>query len=103
MGKLYNPSSWQAVSQAGSWVVKDKNGRVIASVNSSSSEADARLIAASPYMLEALKATVGLIGDEDLPDNGEVSGAAISDMVRSAIQLATGEGYLSDEIRSGMR
>jgi hypothetical protein len=39
-------------------------------------------------MLEALKGIAELIGDEDLPDNGELSGAAISDMVHAAIQLS---------------
>jgi hypothetical protein len=32
-------------------------------------------------MLEAFKGISELIGDEDLPDNGELSGAAISDKV----------------------
>ena len=48
----------------------------------------AKLIAASPYTTEALKAIVELIGDEDLPDNGELSGAAVCDMARSAIDVA---------------
>ena len=33
----------------------------------------------------ALKAVYELMGDTDLPDNGEISGAAVSDMVRAAI------------------
>jgi len=55
------------------------------------SNKNASLIAASPYLLEALKAVVALIGDEYLPDNGELSGAAISDMARSAVGVASGK------------
>jgi hypothetical protein len=40
--------------------------------------------------MEALKGLVALIGDEDLEDNGELSGAAICDMARAAVELATG-------------
>jgi len=54
------------------------------------SKKNASLIAASPYMLEALEAVVALLGDEDLPDNGELSGAAISDMARTAVAMARG-------------
>lgn len=38
--------------------------------------------------LEALKAIMNLIGDKDLPDNGELSGAAVCDMARAAIAAA---------------
>lgn len=72
--------------KGGSWVVQTKDGKTIATVSDGSF---AKLMAASPYMLEALKAVSNLLGDEDLPDNGELSGAAISDMVRSAVDLAT--------------
>ena len=51
---------------------------------------NARIIAASPLMFEALSGLVQLIGDEDLPDNGEFSGAAICDLARSALAVATG-------------
>ena len=37
------------------------------------------------YIFEALKELVELIGDEDLEDNGELSGAAICDMARTAV------------------
>ena len=40
------------------------------------------------YILEALRGLVDLIGDEDLADNGELSGAAVCDMARAALQLA---------------
>jgi len=44
----------------------------------------------TPYILEALRGLVDLIGDEDLPDNGELSGAAICDMAHAAVELAVG-------------
>jgi hypothetical protein len=82
---------WKATPKGDSWSVQDDKGNVIASINKAkNAETNARLMAASPYMLEALKAVVNLIGDEDLPDNGELSGAAICDLVRSAVELATG-------------
>ena len=81
--------SWKAMFANGFWKVQDENGQIIASINKGEKEeTHAYLIAASPYMLEALKGLVGLIGDEDLPDNGELSGAAICDLIRSALALA---------------
>jgi hypothetical protein len=85
---------WRAVPKDDSWLIQDDKGHGIAAVNKTkNAETNARLIAASPYMLEALKAVEKLIGDEDLPDNGELSGAAICDLVRSAAALATGNDY----------
>ena len=85
------PNIWKAVHNGTSWVIKDQEGKTIATVTrSDNDESYAKLIAASPYTTEALKAMVKLIGDEDLPDNGELSGAAICDMARAAIELATG-------------
>jgi len=43
---------------------------------------------AAPLLYEALKAMLDLIGDEDLPDNGELSGAAICDLARAAVAKA---------------
>ena len=52
---------------------------------------DARLLeTAAPAMYEALQALLALIGDEDLPDNGELSGASICDFARSALAQAEG-------------
>ena len=51
---------------------------------------NAHLIAAAPAMYEALQALLALIGDEDLPDNGELSGASICDFARSALAQAEG-------------
>ena len=51
---------------------------------------NATLIAAAPAMYEALQALLTLIGDEDLPDNGELSGASICDFARSALAQAEG-------------
>ena len=47
--------------------------------------------AAAPAMYEALKTLLALIGDEDLPDNGELSGASICDFARSALAQAEGK------------
>jgi hypothetical protein len=84
------PDTWEAVLKGNSWHVLAKDGRIIATVaKGKDSGANAKLIAASPYMFEALKALTELIGDEDLPDNGELSGAAICDMARAAVSLVT--------------
>ena len=62
-----------------------KDGKRIATIEQSPSiEKNAKLIAASPFMLEILKRIAEPIGDEDLPDNGELSGAANSDIVCQA-------------------
>ncbi|MFC1981091.1 hypothetical protein ACFLVN_02475 [Chloroflexota bacterium] len=89
MSKGYIPGIWEARLEDSTWKVFDKDGQLVATLaEGSEAEARAKLIALNPYMREALKGVVELIGDEDLPDNGELSGAAISDMVRSAIDLA---------------
>lgn len=87
------PGSWKAVRDNGSsWLIQDENGRKIASVEKGEgAEAVARLIAMSPYIFEALQGLTTLIGDEDLEDNGELSGAAICDMAREAIALVSGQ------------
>ena len=83
---------WKVVLEGGLWKVRSSENTVIASVEKGSQdEANARLIAASPMMFEALSGLVQLIGEDDLPDNGELSGAAICDMARSAIAVATGD------------
>ena len=84
------PGSWNIKFMNGKWQVYDNDGNTIALVEKSDHEESyACLIAASPYMLEALKGLSTLIGEEDLPDNGDLSGAAICDLVRSAVELAT--------------
>ncbi len=81
----------KAVLEDDKWLIKTEAGQTIASmINVRDVRTFANLMAASPYMLEALKAVVALIGDEDLPDNGELNGAAISDMARSAVTVASG-------------
>lgn len=83
------PNTWNALQEDNLFQIRALDGQIIATVeNCVEAEANAKLIAASPYMLEALLGVVGIIGDEDLPDNGELSGGAISDMVRAAIDLA---------------
>ena len=68
--------------------VTDSTGGLITHVPSS--KGNAALIAAAPAMYEALQALLALIGDEDLPDNGELSGASICDFARSALAQAEG-------------
>jgi len=90
MGKGHIPGTWEAKLSGSTWQVLGEDGQLIATMaDIPDAEVKARQIAANPYMMEALKGVVELIGDEDLPDNGELSGAAISDMVRSASKLAT--------------
>ena len=92
MTDKHSPGPWKAIFEAGSWQIKSEDGHVIASIRKSGrEEMDATLIATSPYMLGALKALIELIGDEDLPDNGELSGGAICDLARTAVALATGD------------
>lgn len=54
------------------------------------SEAETQRLAAAGDLLEACKAVLRLAGDGDLADNGEHSGAAITDWVRSAVARAEG-------------
>ena len=85
------PNTWKAIFKDGSWQIQRQNGEMVAVLAKSKDAKDnAKLIAASPYMFEALKGIVNLIGDEDLPDNGELSGATICDLARSALAVATG-------------
>jgi hypothetical protein len=91
MEPKYTSEVWSAVLEGEQWKVRSSRNSVIASIErSDQEEANARLIASSPMMFEALSGLVQLIGEEDLPDNGEFSGAAICDLVRSALDAATG-------------
>lgn len=86
------PGAWKAILENGQWKIKSEDGNIIATIGNGEKGGElARLIANSPYMFEALKGLVELIGDEDLEDNGELSGAAICDMARTAVVLATGD------------
>lgn len=90
MGKGHIPGTWEARLDGKVWKIFDEGGQLIATLaDSADAKARAKLIAMSPYMMEALKGVVELIGDEDLSDNGELSGAAVSDMVRSAVHIAS--------------
>lgn len=83
------PTMWKSVRTGKTWQIQTEQGRPVATVDTNEdSQLHAKLIAASPYMLEALKAVIDLIGEDDLPDNGELSGAAICDMARAAVSLA---------------
>ena len=39
-------------------------------------------------LLEALEAALAILGTDDLPDNGELSGAAVTDLMRAAVAKA---------------
>ena len=83
---------WKAVLEDKQWRIRSSQNNLIASVEKGShDEANAKLMAVSPMMIEALSGLVQLIGEEDLPDNGELSGAAICDLARSAIAVAVGD------------
>ncbi|MFC2007648.1 hypothetical protein ACFLVB_03525 [Chloroflexota bacterium] len=82
--------TWQVLDNGDSWQVLDEEGRLIATLsNIPDADIKAKQIAASPYVLEALRLMVALIGDEDMADNGELNGAAISDMARAAIEMTS--------------
>ena len=91
MKPRHTEGMWKAASEGGKWKVQSSKNEVIAVVeNSRKAEANAKLIAASPMMFEALSGLIQLIGEEDLPDNGELSGGAICDLARSALAVAAG-------------
>ena len=55
MKPKYTDGTWKAVLEGGRWKIRSSESSVIASVEKSSQdEANARLIAASPMMFEAL-------------------------------------------------
>jgi len=86
------PETWNKKLTGDIWHILDEDGQPIATItNTEQPEATATLVASSPYMLKALQGIAELIGDEDLPDNGELSGVAICDIVRAAIELAAGD------------
>ena len=92
MDPNYTATPWKATFENGKWKVISSESKTIAVIEKSENdEADARLMATSPMMFEALSGLIQLIGEEDLPDNGELSGAAICDLARSAIAVAAGD------------
>ena len=89
MSKDHIPGTWETRLDGRVWKIFDGEGQLVTTLaESANAEARAKMIALSPYMMEALKGVAELMGDEDLPDNGEFSGGAVSDMVRSAVELA---------------
>jgi len=87
----YTKGIWKKKLEGGQWIIYSPDNEVIASLSKSKkSVGNARIIAASPLMFEALSGLVQLIGEEDLLDNGELSGAAICDLARTALAVATG-------------
>ncbi len=92
MVKRFFPSPWKPSKKDSGWVIVASDGTIIAQLEGSANNAKtAHLIAASPYMLDSLKAVQKLAGGNDLPDNGEWSGAAITDQVSAAVGLAEGK------------
>jgi hypothetical protein len=92
MPRKFSLSPWKAAQKGDDWVIVGADGDVIAKlVGKANNKKSANIFASSPYMLDALKAMIRLIGDEDLEDNGEWSGPAICDQVRSAVDLAAGK------------
>ena len=90
MDKGYVPNTWEPRLDGTVWKIFDRDGALIATLAENTyAEARAKMIAMCPYMMEALNGAVKLMGDEDLPDNGEFSGAAVSDMIRTANDLTT--------------
>lgn len=88
MNTSYSPSPWKANNNSGVWeIIGEDNKKISTITQSDNSERYAKRIAMSPYVLEALEAMVKLIGDEDLPDNGDLSGAAVCDMARAALEF----------------
>lgn len=84
-------NSWKAAKENGVWQIRDDDGKLISKLEPSlEDESQARLIVNSPYLLKALKGMLAVIGEDDLEDNGELSGAAICDMARDAVALALG-------------
>ena len=75
------PGTWEARLEDEVWKIFDGDQLVATLVDSADAEARAKMMAMSPYMLEALKGVVEIMGDEDLPDNGEMNGGAVSDMI----------------------
>jgi len=92
MDNSWSLSPWKAVESSGSWQVVGEKNTIIATIaKSDKSEQYARLIAASPFLLNALQTFVYIIRDEDLPDNGEFDGFVVYDLAKKAIELAGGE------------
>ena len=96
-GAQFTPGPWKVVHDNAidaTYIVPVKpcDSHALARVyrNHPEYEDNAAFIAAAPAMYEALQALLALIGDEDLPDNGELSGASICDFARSALAQAEG-------------
>ena len=63
------------------WKTDDKISRF---EDDPTAEGNASLLVNAAAMFKALEAVLQLAGDGDLPDNGEFSGAAITDIIRAA-------------------
>jgi hypothetical protein len=90
----HTPGPWRAEQGAHAWFISPVGqGYAVAATGSLGSEADARLIAASPDLLAALKELVRLkaIKESDPDQHERLKGQAWDD-ARAAIRAAEGEG-----------
>lgn len=79
------PGPWDVSEEKGAYYIHPPGSPgVIAKVYG---KGDARLIRAAPELLAAVVALLSLAPEGgDLPDNGELSGAAICDFARAALR-----------------
>ena len=92
----HTPGPWHVGLKPGPMVYGPQGEQIVGlnvMLDSDEVLANAKFIAAAPAMYEALQALLALIGDEDLPDNGELSGASICDFARSALAQAEGRHH----------
>ncbi len=91
MNAAHTPAPWftAATSHIGHHSIVDSDGCTIAD-SSPMGEANARLIAAAPKLLDALE-TVLFAVTKDYDTNGTIDYVAVAMLCRSMIELATGE------------
>jgi hypothetical protein len=99
----HTPGPWTATSQGNAWpIIRDSEGVSIAKTDCSISpgkwvdgfdqcEANARLIASSPDLLEALEAAEAYLVERGLDFRGVTGRTVILPKMRAAIAKATGE------------
>jgi len=67
MPKVFSPSLWKASKEGANWVMIGPSNAVVARLEGkANTEKTAKLIAASPCMLDALRGVLRLAGDDDL-------------------------------------
>ena len=102
MKTLHTPSPWHSHKSESDFVIVHSDGENRSHVaklfdstlceEHGSISANARLIAAAPQMLAALRAALEAMGDSyDATDAAGEEGASVWDQVANAIETATGE------------